>query len=181
MKRILIASLVGAFLAAPAAWGNETSMRDPGDVRGPLDIKRIVHGHADGGALWHKVVMHDGWGADDLRGEDEIRFYFSVDREDRYDEVHASVGRKNGRLAAWVFPYVEGSDFASVGPSKRIRFTRPNRNSIKIFIEKSWLDRRDRYSWSVGSSFRDRDSSRCRQSCYDYAPGHDPKRLIHGL
>ena len=125
--------------------------------------------------------MHRRWGAKDLKGNDEVRFYFSYDGEDQYDEVHASVALKDGRLGAWVFSYVEGSDYASVGPSKRIRFTRPNRYSIKIFFDKGWVDKRDRYAWSVGSSYRDRDSTHCRKSCFDYAPGHNPDRLVNNL
>jgi hypothetical protein len=179
--RKLVGALVTVMIIGFPAQANVTGTRDPNDVRGPLDIKRIVHGHGNGGALWHKVVMHRAWGAGDLRGEDEIRFYFSNDREDRFDEVHASVARKNGKIAAWVFPYVEGGDFASVGPSERIRFTRPTRRTVKIFFDKSWLNRRGRYAWSVGSSYRDKHSSSCRENCFDYAPRHDPERLVHDL
>lgn len=179
MKK-LFALIVIAMVVGFPAQANVAGAWDPNDVRGPLDIKRIVHGHGNGGMLWHKVVMHRAWGADDLRGEDEIRFYFSNDREDRFDEVHASVARKNGKLTAWVFPYVEGGDFASVGPSERIRFTRPNRRTVKIFFDRSWLDRRSRYAWSVGTSYRDNDSS-CRENCFDYVPRHDPQRVVHDL
>ena len=181
MRRVLVI-LVSTFvaLAGPTA-ASTSSAHDGDDVRGPLDIKRIVHGHGRGDLLWHKVVMHQRWGAKDLEGEDEIRFYFSNDREDRYDEVHASVALKDGEMRAWVFPYVEGSDHAGVGPSKRIRLTRPDGYTVKIFFDKSWVDRRNRYAWSAGSSYRNRDSAHCRSSCHDYAPGHDPKRLVHDL
>ena len=180
MRNVIVVIVTMLVVGVPAR-ANEASVRDPNDARGPLDIKRIVHGHGSGGVLWHKVVMHKRWGADDLRGEDDIRFYFSNDGEDRFDEVHASVGRKKGTLAAWVFSYVEGGDHAGVGPSKRIRFTRPNRRSIKIFFDETRLDQRGRYAWSVGSSYRDKDSAECRESCFDYAPGHDPNRLVHSL
>jgi hypothetical protein len=179
--KVLVGAFAALLMVGFPAHANTAASRDGDDVRGPLDIKRIVHGHGNGGVLWHKVVMRKGWGADDLRGDDDIRFYFSNDREDRFDEVHASVARKNGKLAAWVFPYVEGGDFASVGPSKRIRYSRPNRRTIKIFFDESWLDRRGRYAWSVGSSYRDKDSSSCRETCFDYAPGHNPERLVHDL
>lgn len=169
--------VVGFFSFAVQASANEASTRDPGDARGPLDIKRIVYGHASGDVLWHKLVMDRRWGAKDLEGRSEIRFYFSTDGEDRYDEVHASVDLKDGKLAAWVYPYVEGSDYAGVGPSKRIRLTRSNRYSIKIFFNRSWVDRRDRYAWSAGSNYRD---ERCRR-CDDYAPGYDPDRLVHSI
>lgn len=135
MKRLLAASLTAfAVLTVTPATADMSSRRDADDVHGALDIKRIVHGHTEGGKLWHKVVMWKRWGARDLAGEDEIRFYFSNDREDRYDEVHASVAVEDGKLAAWVFEYTEGSDYAGVGPSKRIRFVRPDRFSVKIFF-----------------------------------------------
>ena len=181
--RILVAVMTGCvlwFLALPVVAG-VSSKPDPNDVRGPLDIKRIAHGHADGDTLWHKVVMHKRWGANDLKG-DEIRFYFSNDREDRYDEVHALVGLKDGKLAAWIFQYVEGSDYASVGPSTRIRLVRPSRRSVKIFFQESWMRNRNRrYAWSVGSRYGNRDSNHCREACYDYAPGRNPDRLVHNL
>lgn len=154
---------------------------DPNDERGPLDVKRIAHGHLDGNTLWHKIVMHGRWGPKDLKG-DEIRFYFSNDGEDRYDEVHASIGLKDGKLAAWIFSYTEGSDYASVGPSTRIRLVRPDRRSVKIFFGESWMrNRLDRYAWSVGSEFRDPDSPHCPSTCFDYAPGRNPHRLEHNL
>lgn len=180
MVRVVVVVAVVLLGVTPTSAGT-SSARDGNDAKGPLDIKRIVHGHGNGDLLWHKVVMNEGWGANDLRGDTEIRFYFSNDREDRYDEVHASVDLKDGKLAAWVFPYTEGSDYANVGPSKRIRFTRPDRRTIKIFFNKGWVDRRDRYAWSVGSSFRDRESDNCRNICFDYAPGHDPERVVHQL
>lgn len=175
----VVAAVAVLLWVTPTTSAGTSSDRDGNDVKGPLDIKRIGHGSGNGDLLWHKVVMHQAWGAKDLQGANEIRFYFSNDREDRYDEVNASVGLKDGRMAAWVFSYVEGSDYASVGPSKRIRFTRPNRYTIKIFFNMSWVDGRDRYAWSVGSSFRDRGSDNCRNSCFDYAPGFDPERLVH--
>ena len=174
--------LVAALLCAmPPIRANTAGSFDPNDERGPLDIKRIAHGHADSNTLWHKVVMHGRWGRNDLKG-DEIRFYFSTDDEDRYDEVHASVGLKDGELAAWIFTYTEGSDYASVGPSTRIRLTRPNARSVKIFFGESWVRNGDaRYAWSVGSEFRDRGSAHCRSLCFDYAPGRNPDRVVHQL
>ena len=179
--RVVVGIVLGLLLVASPTGASRSGAGDPADVAGPLDVRRITHGHGSGDKLWHKVVMHQRWGARDLEGEDEIRFHFSYDGEDRYDEVHASVALKDGKLAAWVFPYVEGSDYANVGPSKRIRLTRPNRYSVKIFFDNGWVDARDRYAWSVGSSFRERDSERCRRACFDYAPGHNPNRLVHGL
>src|SRR5688500_19939235 len=144
--------VLGLLLVASPTGASRSGVGDPADVPGPLDVRRITHGHGSGDKLWHKVVMHQRWGARDLEGEDEIRFHFSYDGEDRYDEVHASVALKDGKLAAWVFPYVEGSDYANVGPSKRIRLTRPNRYSVKIFFDKGWVDARDRLVRSVWGS-----------------------------
>lgn len=183
MKRGAVAAMAVLFLVAGTPVAADTSSRrDGNDTRGPLDIKRIAHGHTSDGKLWHKVVMHGRWGAKDLRGEDEIRFYFSNDREDRYDEVHATVALKNGKLGAWIFPYTEGSDYASVGPSERIRFVRPDRSSVKIFFDRSWMkNRTGRYTWSLGTDYKNRDSDNCARGCFDYAPGRNPNRLEHKL
>ena len=88
---------------------------------------------------------------------------------------------KDGKIGAWIFPYVEGSDYAGVGPSERIRFTRPDRHSIKIFFDKSWVDKRDRYVWSVRSWYEKRSSRNCSRGCSDYAPGTSPNRVEHKL
>ena len=160
-------ALAIAFLLPGSSLGSVAGDRDPDDTRGPLDIRRIVHGHTDDGQLWHKVIMWKRWGAKDLAGQDEIRFEFSNDREDRYDEVNASVALKDGELRAWVFPYTEGSDYAGVGPSTRIRLARPNRYTVTIFFGKKWVDGRGRYVWSVGSSYKDPDSDNCRRYCSD--------------
>ena len=178
MNRFVVIALLVVAMSSPAT-ADVSSMRDGDDSRGPLDIKRVLHGHETRTVLWHKVVMHKSWGAKDLSGKNEIRFQISTDREHRYDEVHALVALKDGKIRAWIFTYVEGGDYAGVGPSERIRFTRPDRRSIKIFFDESWVGSSS-YAWSAGSSYRDRDG-RCRNNCYDYAPGHNPDRLEHRL
>ena len=177
MKRVAALVLAVASFAIPAA-ADMSSKRDPADARGPFDIKRISHGHASSDVLWHKVVMHRRWGADDLHG-DEIVFHISTDGERRYDEVRASVGLEDGRLAVRIYELTEGSDYEIAGPSKRIRFKRPDARTIKIFFNKSWV--RDSYAWSVSTQYRDRRSANCERHCFDHAPGRNPDRLEHRL
>ena len=179
---LLTATVAIAFGILAPATANVSSIGDPDDVHGPLDIRRIVHGHGNNGVLWHKLVMWNRWGANDLRGTDEIRFFFSTDGEDRYDEVHASVVREDGKLAASIYEYVESGDGAGVGQAHRIRFTRPNRRSVKIFFDAKWvMNHRDRYAWSAGSSYEKADSKNCRHVCFDYSPRSNPDRLFHRL
>lgn len=168
-------------LGVPPASANTSSSGDPDDVAGRLDIKRITHGHARNGKLWHKVAMERPWGRKALAGSNEIRLEFSSDREDRFDEVHVSVDLHEGKLKAWVFAYVEGSDYAGVGPSERIRLERPDRTSVKVFFARGRVDRRDRYVWSARAGYRDRDPSRCRETCLDVAPDSSRERLEHRL
>ena len=178
MRRILALVVAVATFATPAA-ADMTSMADPSDTRGPLDIKRISHGHATRDVLWHKLVMYRRWGAKDLTG-DEIVFHISTDGEDRYDEVRASVGVEEGRLAVRIYEFTEGSDYGIAGPSKRIRFKRPDHRTIKVFFNESWVKGRS-YAWSVSSQYRDRGSAHCSNHCFDYAPGRNPNRLRHRL
>ena len=178
----VLAAAIALFGTWSPATANVSSLGDPDDVHGPLDVRRIAHGHGSDGVLWHKLVMWKRWGANDLRGTDEIRFFFSTDREHRYDEVHASVVREDGKLAASIYEYVESSDGAGVGPAHRIRLTRPNRRSVKIFFDDKWVtNRRDRYAWSAGSSYDKADSKNCRHVCFDYSPRSNPDRLVHRL
>ena len=180
MKHSLLVALAITLLLAFPSVASESHRRDPNDAHGPLDIRRISHGHK-GDLVWHKVVMRSSWGPQALRGADQIRFQFSTDGEDRFDEVNASVDLKDGELRAWVFPYVEGSDYAGVGPSERIRLTRPDRYSVKIFFKRSWVDKRNRYAWSVSSYYKRNGSRHCENTCRDYAPGASPNRLVHNL
>ena len=176
MRRLIGIALLVVLVPWPAA-ASIDGHRDPNDVRGPLDIRRIVHGHTSDGKVWHKVVMRHRWGARDLEGQDEIRFHFSTDREDRYDEVNATVALKDGKLNARVFPYTEGSDYAAVGPSTQIDFRRSDRFTVTIIFGKKWVDgRNDRYVWSVTSRYKDPDSENCRSYCRD-----GTERLAHNL
>lgn len=179
MTRTLFAALAISLLAGAPTAATESRRRDPNDTPGPLDIRRIAHGHAGGGALWHKIVTYGTWGRKALQGPEIIRFQFSTDGEDRFDEVNASVDLKDGKLQAWIYPYVEGSDYAGVGPSQRIRLKRVNRRSVKIFFDRSWVDKRDRYAWSVWTSYKDKNSRHCTKTCSDRAP--DRGRLVHNL
>ena len=176
MKRLIALGLVLALTPLSAA-ASVKGNRDPNDVRGPLDIKRIVHGHTNDGKLWHKVVMRSRWSAEDLKGQDEIRFHFSTDREDRYDEVNATVSLKDGKLRAVVFPYTEGSDYAAVGPSTKVNFRRADRYSVTIVFGKKWVDgRNDRYAWSVTTFYKNSDAPGCRSYCAD-----GTERVEHSL
>ena len=181
MKRCAaLVLLISLFVAVPTS-ANEARRRDPNDTRGPLDIKYIAHGHASGKLLWHKVAMRSPWGKRALRGGNDITFGLSNDGEDRFDEVHVTVDVADGKLGAWIYGYIEGSDYAGVGESKPIKFTRPNRMTIKIFFDQSWVDRRDRYAWDLWTSYRKRGSRHCQNWCSDHAPGSSPDRLVHKL
>ena len=176
VKRVLLVLVVLA-LAGPS-YANTMGASDPNDIRGPLDVKRISHGHASNDVLWHKVVMHRRWGARHLEG-DEIRIDISTDREARYDEFRVSVAVEDGKLAARIYEFTEGSDYGIPGPSKRIRFTRPDRRTIKVFFNESWVN--GSYGWSVSTQYRERGSASCSNGCVDYAPGRNPDRLEHRL
>ena len=177
MKRLVLVLL--AIAVCGPSYADTRGSSDPDDVRGPLDIKRISHGHASGDVLWHKVVMHRRWGARHLEG-DEIRIDISTDGEARYDEVRVSVAVEDGKLAARIYEFTEGSDYGIPGPSQRIRFTRPDRRGIKVFFNESWVNGRS-YGWSVSTQYRERDSESCSNGCSDYAPGRNPNRVEHKL
>jgi hypothetical protein len=185
-RRFLVLAVAAVVTLPASSSGADTvARRDRRDTPGPLDIVRVEHGHSSRNekVLTHTVWTTGRWGKKDLRNKNShISFWFSTD-EDGYAEHRIFVATKNGRLRADFHDYEEGSDFAGVGPSTHLRWTRPNRRSIRVFLPRRHLSVKE-YGWSVETLYR-RSSSRCRfgrPTCQDKAPaGRGRGRIVHSL
>lgn len=159
--------------------------RDPNDTHGPLDVRRLGHGHGHRPrVLTHIVTTSRPWDESDVRNKNSfIYLWFSTD-DDRYAEARVAVISQDHELTVQFQDYEESSDSAEVGPPSSIRFTRPNRRSIKVFFSKRRLGV-DSYRWSVETLYRNGSSRNCRLGqplCNDRAPrGSGRGRIEHTL
>ena len=126
MRRVLVAALSLAILAAAPALANHTTQQDPRDVHGRLDVAEIRFDHSPG--LRWELLTYRGWKLDqlwdrgyllvrlDTRGDDDSDYLAMVrsDGEDlvaelyrvRKDGAQVSAGsletRKQSQRLAWV-------------------------------------------------------------------------------
>jgi hypothetical protein len=182
---LLLTVVAAVTLPAGPSGADTVARRDRRDTPGPLDVVRVEHSHAPRNekVVTHTVWTTGRWGKKDLRNKNShISFWFSTDG-DGYAEHRILVSTKDGRLTAAFHDYVEGSDFAGVGPSTYLRWTRPSRRSIRVFLHRKHLAV-DEYRWSVETLYR-KSSSRCRfgrPTCQDKAPGGRGRgRIDHSL
>jgi hypothetical protein len=172
-------------LSAPTADADTVVRHDPADARGPLDVRRLEHGHGHHKrVLTHTVVTSGRWDESDLRNKNSyIYFWFSTDG-DRFAEARVAVISQDHELTAQFQDYEESGDSASVGPPTAIRFKRPNDRSIKVFFSRRRLGF-DSYGWSVETLYRKAASRHCRFGqplCRDRAPrGTGRGRIRHSL
>ena len=197
MKRALLLILVIAVAATPAG-ADMGRARDRRDTKGPMDIRRIGHGHGtkqDGTeTIRHSIRSHGGWksrrlncGGGSSKCRSMFNIYFDTDHDDTY-ERQVQIYRRDGTVYAGVIRYDE--DCAPVGTictesSNKVgnaRVWRANRRSIAFSMPVAWLGRGIRsYKWHVNLTFF-RDSPCPENSgtapssaprdyyCVDYAP-----------
>jgi hypothetical protein len=159
---------------------------DKNDTRGPLDMVRVGHGHRNHHPkiLVHTVTMADRWGKEDVRNKNSFLYLWFDTDGDRYAEHRIAVVDEDGRLTAQFQDYDESSDSAEVGPSTDLRFRRPNRRTIRVFLPRRRLGV-NRYRWSAETLYRSSASRHCRFGkplCHDKAPrGRGRGRILHVL
>jgi hypothetical protein len=191
MRRARIASLVlgvgcAIFSAQHVASADTVSKPDKNDAHGPLDVIRLRHGHSKRRAkiLVHTIVTSGRWGKSDVRNKNSYLYLWFDTDGDRHAEHRIAVVNKGGRLTAQFQDYDESSDSAEVGPPRYLRFRRPSRREIRIFLPRKHLGV-DRYRWSAETLYRNSSSRHCRFGqplCHDKAPrGRGRGRILHVL
>jgi hypothetical protein len=173
-------------LGAHTSAADALRAHDANDTRGRLDVRSVSHRHGrTPGRLIHRVTTYSPWRTRRLRGpHNYVWVWFSTDKEDRYAEARAVIDFEQGKLGAWIEPYEEGSDYAAIGPPTPIEVRRANRRSVTIVFPTRLLrPRLKRYSWSVSTSYRAADSTRCAvAACADTAPaGRKRGGVVHRL
>jgi hypothetical protein len=149
---------------------------DPDDTHGRLDIRRVSHGHRGAHVLTHRITTFGEWRPRLLSKRTYLTVWFSTDG-DKWAEYIARIFYRHGGLRACFGGYAEGSDYAGVGPCKRVPVARPDRRSVLIRLKDSFVGDDDSYGWSAESSYALEGSEHCplRNVCYDYVPSRLPR------
>jgi hypothetical protein len=172
-------------LAVSSSLADTRMVKDPDDAAGRLDVKSLIHGHAQGGrVLVHRLGTYHNWRGRRLKGDNShIYLWFTTDREKRYAEKRVVIDFKKGRLKAWLQTYQETSDSAVVGPLRRIEVKRLNRHSVTVlFMRRALVGKgQGRYGWYASTSLRSPRSHNCNtRTCTDSAPqGTGTGRITH--
>lgn len=185
MKRVsIVAALASLALVVPAE-ATTKSVSDPNDADGKLDIATVVHGHGrTNNILQHRIKMRETWKSRVLSNyRSSIEVWFSTDDEDRFGEQRAIIEYQNERLTACLQIYEEEGDAATVGPCKEIRVWRGGPRRVVIAFDKSLLEVKSAYKWSVTTFFFRSSSTNCSSNeCEDSAPRNRGRgQIIHRI
>ena len=186
MRNRLVVVLVFALLLPLVARADTRSFRDPNDARGPLDIRRVTHGHQKKGGdsfFVHTVSTHKRWGSK-LLGRDatEIDLWFSTDGDGRPDRV-VYINHDDGRLRASMNTYENEGDSSTVGFIGNVKVRRVGGRGVRVWLPVEWMSNNelDDYNWFVFSFYTADEGSHCREdySCFDRAPNEES--IVHSL
>ncbi len=177
MKRLIVMVMMAVVaLNAPAAADPKTKT-DGNDVRSPLDIKEVKHGH-DGDYLFHKLWTYEAWRSSDLEaGEGEIWFRFNLpgasSDDDDLDRL-IIINYRNGQLRAKMYDHENGNhDFL-----RKVSVNRPGSKSVRIKFKKGQLEPGiTRYQWQAWTLYEDDLGDLCGTECNDARP-NDPDNWI---
>ena len=159
------------------------------DAFGPLDIRRISHGHAGTNRVFHYLSMYERWGRSDLRSSvSEIRILFTTDHDNRPERVLV-IDAGEHRLEAFMHKWKKG------GPGKKIygqaALSRPSKRGVRAAFDQALLGNKvGSYGWHVDTRYHDARNHRCNLArrrkvivCPDSAPNDNSPRsyLVHPM
>jgi hypothetical protein len=184
---VLLCAGLLATLGSPGL-ADKTGFRDENDAYGPLDVKRMWHGHGtDGGDLVHLVTTYGRWQAKTLESADsDIQVLFTTDADNKPERVLV-IDEHNGSVRAEMHKWTKGIGKKTYG---RAAVQRTGPRAVRVIFETSLLGRNvAEYGWHVDTRFHDEDHSRCNVSdgvivvCPDSAPDDNSPRsyLRHKL
>ncbi|HXV32418.1 MAG TPA: hypothetical protein VD769_00305 [Gaiellaceae bacterium] len=144
-RRLLVGAVAGvAFLLASApAWADVKGVSDGNDVPGPLDIKRVAHGHA-GASVTHTLTTFQPFSSSLLRDPYGITFQFDTNGSPASFERFVFVFWGNGRLRAAL---TTRTRFVA-----SVRVSRPNARAVRITVRKALLNAGG-YRWLAATFF----------------------------
>jgi hypothetical protein len=182
--RLLVALICGGLFVAfgSPSLADRTSLNDEKDAFGPLDVKRISHGHGfRRGYLAHRLWTYRKWGRSTLRSEDsDIQLLFTTDRDNRPERVLVLDASDTG-VSARMHQWRRGGVGAKVYGRGIVRRMGPR--AVRLTFRRRLLGRGVReYGWHVDTRYSDRSHHRCRTSdelivvCPDSAPNNNQPR-----
>ena len=177
VRSVVVVLLAGVLvIAGSSSLASRTSMRDPGDAFGPLDVRHITHGHArSGGGLVHKITTYRRWRGTALNNDySDIKILFTTDRDNKPERALV-IDTEGGRLVARMHRWAAGVREQTYG---RSAVSRPNLRTLKVVVRRSQLRRGIReYGWHVDTRYHKPHHPTCNISgdgkivvCPDAAP-----------
>jgi hypothetical protein len=162
--------IVGVALAVPGM-ARASTISDPNDVHGKLDIAGVTQEHAATGPVIHTITTYGPWHSRVLGGQNHSYFVIEIDtagnaRPERYALVYRSHGvlrvgvvTRRGRLLGF------GSAI------------RPNLRSVRVSIPRTLLGKPGGYRWKLFSVYVA--PGACRTGCVDRAPNSG--QVLHDI
>jgi hypothetical protein len=161
--------IVAVALAVPAM-ARASTISDPDDVHGKLDIASVTQEHGATGPVVHAITTYEAWGGKAISIRRGSAFLIDFDttggtRAERFALVYRSHGilrvaviTRNGRELGF-------------GTA-----TRPSLKSIRVSIPRKLLGKPNGYRWRVFSVYF---GPGCRAACVDRAPNSG--EVLHDL
>jgi hypothetical protein len=161
---VALAALLGS---APAALAQPTRVADANDVRGPLDIRRVVR--FAGKKPLFKIVTWSRWTAGRIHDRGYLALHLDVFGNERFDH-YALVG--GGRRKLWALLFRDRAKKRDLRIGRLARWRRNGRSvTLRVPLAKMLLSgHRRRYRWYLQTIVT---GPRCPRVCLDRAPDED--------
>lgn len=175
-------------IAGSPSLADGTAFGDENDAYGPLDIKRMSHGHgSDAGDLVHRLSTYGKWDRDTLDSADsEIQILFTTDGDNKPERV-LLIDAQGNRMIADMHEWKNGVGTKVYGSAG---WSRTGPRGIMLVFERKLLGKKVKeYGWHVDTRFHDQNHGRCKVTdgvivvCPDSAPNSNSPRsyLRHQL
>jgi hypothetical protein len=161
--------IVAVALAMPGM-ARASSIADPDDVQGKLDIARVTQEHGATGPVVHTITTYGPWRSRAIALRRSSFFLFDFDTTgDAHAERIAIVYRDHGVLRVAVLS--RKGRLLGFGSA-----TRPNARSIRVSVPRKLLGKPNGYHWRLFSVYT---GAGCSAGCVDRAPNSG--QALHDL
>ena len=162
--------IVAVALAVPGM-ARASTISDPNDVHGKLDIASVTQEHAAIGPVVHTITTYGSWRSRVLGGQHYSYFVFEIDTAgNARPERYALVYRDHGVLRVAVV--TRRGRLLGFGSA-----TRPNLRSVRVSIPRKLLAKPGGYRWKLFSVYVA--PGACRTGCLDRAPNSG--QVLHDI
>ncbi|MPZ68401.1 MAG: hypothetical protein GEU71_02605 [Actinobacteria bacterium] len=168
LKPVPLVVMIAVLLSAAPASAAKMEISDPNDVRGKLDLRRVIRSGED--KLTWRLITYKGWSVKEIWSVGTL----VVDLDTRFDsapDYYVTIFPTHDKLKARLFRDRKNKKDYQVG---KVKVWRKNRKSASIQLSLSRVkvgDDRATYSWRAQTLYYG--SSACSDVCFDMAPQND--------